>query len=400
MGILLHYLSTVPGLDCRQVEEYSVRGPLTKSPTELSMLSNHAPQHLPVEGTSNNFSIHTIDGNASTSTLQKSAEAPQRKRPGPKPKYKEPKKPTVFHTTHSHDFKKKFILYHNNAKVPHWDSTMQRDVLGRPYYREVYEHFRPARGIYAVSFSTMCGWLKNGDKILATVSTACLLLQYSANNLKQKPTSKAAEPPKPERVKGEPRPPTPLLTKYSTNFYKAYDHNNPNPGVNFPGAFAKFADYDGYVLYTNPHLTDVTTVPKAGVRLDDLTISRLIGKFSGKQLTQLWPAEFEKNGMVRSTRVPLGNAAKVWVNIGEKDLQGNEVKAGQEGYYYKWYAGVHQLCGKEGLDNGKFMIRAFAVKFETKGFGFKIGHRAVYQCPETTMIDGAQGRTGAEEVTE
>jgi hypothetical protein len=42
-------------------------------------------------------------------------------------------------------------------------------VIERPYYREVYEHYRPVQGEYKVAFSTMCRWLiaANSEKIMA-----------------------------------------------------------------------------------------------------------------------------------------------------------------------------------------------------------------------------------------
>ena len=51
--------------------------------------------------------------------------------------------------------------------------------------------------------------------------------------------------------------------------------------------------------------------------------------------------------MVRATRVPLGNAAKVWKVKGDKDIDDKEIK--KSGWYYIWYADIHQLPGDEGF---------------------------------------------------
>ena len=136
-------------------------------------------------------------------------------------------------------------------------------------------------------------------------------------------------------------------------------------------------------------------MPKEGVRLDDLTVSRVIGKFTKKELHRYWPVDFDRDGMIRVKRVPLGDAAKVWVNAGEEDIDGNIVGLHDQGFYYKWYAGIHQLCGKEGLDNGKFTFRLSSEAFKTQGFTFKMGHSAVHQVSEITPIGNEQVGMGA-----
>ena len=39
------------------------------------------------------------------------------------------------------------------------------------------------------------------------------------------------------------------------------------------------------------------------------------------------------------------------VNVGDTDRQGNVDT--EQGWYYKWYRGIHLLCGEEGLDRYK-----------------------------------------------
>ena len=38
-------------------------------------------------------------------------------------------------------------------------------------------------------------------------------------------------------------------------------------------------------------------------------------------LNDAWPGDFDRSGMVRATRMPLSIAAKIYVDIGEKDLE-------------------------------------------------------------------------------
>jgi len=95
-----------------------------------------------------------------------------------------------------------------------------------------------------------------------------------------------------------------------------------------------------------------------------------------------WPADLNKAGMIRATRVPLGNAAKVYVKEGEIDIDGKIVKKHDEGYFYKWWRGIHCLMGQEGLNANLYLIRPSFEAFRCNGFTFKIGYRAVVQAPE------------------
>jgi hypothetical protein len=92
-------------------------------------------------------------------------------RPGPKRKTKEqrsttwvdPGKPKKAYHANANSVKEKYIMYHHTARVEHWDQTLQQNVMEQPYYREVYEHYRPKQGKYNVSFSTMCRWLNDSN---------------------------------------------------------------------------------------------------------------------------------------------------------------------------------------------------------------------------------------------
>ena len=61
-----------------------------------------------------------------------------------------------------------------------------------------------------------------------------------------------------------------------------------------------------------------------------------------------WPAEFGNNGVVKARRMPPGHAAKMQVTIG--DINRNGVEAVENGWYYKWYRGLHCLCGLQRQD--------------------------------------------------
>lgn len=77
------------------------------------------------------------------------------------------------------------------------------------------------------------------------------------------------------------------------------------PGQHRPGAFVAYSKYDHYLLFTDTE-ADITKIPVRGVRLVDHTIARVIQQFKASILHQNWPADFDKNGMIRATRVPLG----------------------------------------------------------------------------------------------
>ena len=45
--------------------------------------------------------------------------------------------------------------------------------------------------------------------------------------------------------------------------------------------------------------------------------------------------------------MPLGSSAKFYVNEG--DIDRNGLVATESGWYYKWFRGLHLLCGDEGI---------------------------------------------------
>ena len=106
-----------------------------------------------------------------------------------------------------------------------------------------------------------------------------------------------------------PRLPTGAYLRFKT--YPLYNHINPNNTSNFKEFMGEFSIYNEYVLYRNKSLVDIHTILKTGVHLDDLTASRVLGRFTAKQLHEYWPAEFDTKGMIRAVKVPLGYASKI-----------------------------------------------------------------------------------------
>ena len=110
---------------------------------------------------------------------------------------------------------------------------------------------------------------------------------------------------------------------YRTSHYTIYNITTPQPLLErVAEAFKGFQQYDHYLLYCSPNLKSFDDMPKEGVRVDDLTISKLYEwKIKAVVLHESFPADFDRQGMVRATRVPLGNVAKVWKQKGEKDIE-------------------------------------------------------------------------------
>ena len=190
-----------------------------------------------------------------------------------------------------------------------------------------------------------------------------------------------------KRTIKEPRLPTKSQLIYTTEHYKLYDVVKIEPVV---GPFVSFGKYDDYRLYVNPVLDKIEDIPIVGVRLDDLTVSRVLGHLGPRALNRSWPAEFDQQGMVRATRIPLGLAAKMWVKAGKVDLDGKIVEEGA--YYYKWWRGLHCLMGKEGFDAGMYKVRPSFETFRCAGFGFKVACKAVEQEPDEVSGALVRGR--------
>ena len=105
-----------------------------------------------------------------------------------------------------------------------------------------------------------------------------------------------------------------------------------------PGPFTEFSAYDQYKLFIDADVTDAEQFPKAGVRLDGLAVSRALTQVRSRELNGHCPVEFHMAGIIRATRIPLGFAAKMWVEEGDVELGGVAAGPEDEGYYYKpWH---------------------------------------------------------------
>lgn len=88
-----------------------------------------------------------------------------------------------------------------------------------------------------------------------------------------------------------------------------------------------------YYLYIKPSIKDVKNIPKVGVVPDDLTVSKLFDHFAAMQRGRSWPADFDRNGILRATRTPKGLAAKVFINEGDMDKERRTTVKEDEGYF-------------------------------------------------------------------
>ena len=186
---------------------------------------------------------------------------------------------------------------------------------------------------------------------------------------------------------GQPRFPPHYLRRNDSSHYTLYDHETGNIVPHVSGAFHTFAQYDQYTLYMDPAVEEVEDIPTSGVRLDDMTAAVVLRLCGQKTLHTNWPAEFDAKGMIRATRMPLGHAAKFWKEEGDVDVDGNIVPEGGAGYYYKWWRGLHCLCGKEGLDRNVYRIRPSFETFRCPDSGFKVSSRAKIQKPSGDPAD-------------
>ena len=81
------------------------------------------------------------------------------------------------------------------------------------------------------------------------------------------------------------------------------------------------------------------------------------------------------NGMIKARRMPLGFAAKIYVQVGDIDRNGHA--ATQAGWYYKWYRGLHLLYGLEG--QGEYKHRPDWERELSNTWYFDQDFRCVFQ---------------------
>ena len=186
---------------------------------------------------------------------------------------------------------------------------------------------------------------------------------------------------KKREVTGTAHIPTNAMLRFSMGHYELYDPATNDIATPFTGAHTSFENYDGYRLFMVPSALDVKIIPTGGIRLDDMHIAIVLesGEFSNKQLTGNWQGEFDKKGMTRATRVPLGHAAKAWKDIGDKDIDGNVLKAGEQGWYYLWHRGLQMLGGQESIDAKMHLQRPSHERDRCTGITWKKGFRAAIQ---------------------
>ena len=201
-----------------------------------------------------------------------------------------------------------------------------------------------------------------------------------SKSMKRASSSGNGRPTQKRQVTGTAKKPSNGMLQYDTSKYPLYDPQTKEVGEHIVGAHTSFKQYDNHTLFVLPGV-DVEDVPTRGVRLDDNTVALVIGKCSKKALNENWKAEFDMAGMTRGLRVPLGHAAKVFKNVGDKDLEGHILSEGEEGYYYLWHKGLHLLCGKEGLDGGIYKKRPAFEEPICAGLGWKKSARALIQLP-------------------
>ena len=143
--------------------------------------------------------------------------------------------------------------------------------------------------------------------------------------------------------------------------------------------------------------------------LDDRTLFRVLSAgFTKEELFHNWQPDIDEKGMVRATRCPLGEAAKLQIKTGDVDLDGDVVEDGEQGQYYAWYQGIHMLPGAEGkalyeirpshekrLDKNPAHFR-LATRFN-KVFGFKKSFKALLQ---EDLSRNASATDGADDMNE
>ena len=199
-----------------------------------------------------------------------------------------------------------------------------------------------------------------------------------------------------------PRPPAPRRKRdlaYDTSKYRAWSPGSDLTGripahAEMVGGGYKYDVFDHYRLVKHPNIQNSWhQVPRDLVRLDDNHCAHAIRTMPRRSL-KIFVADFDTRGMIPATRLPLGYAAKIYCNVGDRDIDGNLVQSGQEGWYYLWYKGIHCLKGAEGWDaevahalrTGEDLMTghvSFAKEYKDVELGFKIGHRAVVQMAVT-----------------
>ena len=102
--------------------------------------------------------------------------------------------------------------------------------------------------------------------------------------------------------------------QYDTRNYILYDYTNPNPGPLILQPWVCNGSFDQRPLSSGSNIQTAALLPaQQGVRLDDFHCFVAARDTNPKTLLHLlFGSEFDRNGDIRASRVPLGHAAKVW----------------------------------------------------------------------------------------
>lgn len=79
---------------------------------------------------------------------------------------------------------------------------------------------------------------------------------------------------------------TRVLTIYIIEHYRLYDFSNFTTVESMNEAFVSFAKYDNYHLYINSTLRNIKKILIADMRLNDLTISKILDSLSFRALNK------------------------------------------------------------------------------------------------------------------
>ena len=183
------------------------------------------------------------------------------------------------------------------------------------------------------------------------------------------------------RANGPPTLPRAKMSIYTTDRYhllQSLDPTQHEPETNekYIRGYSNrhMAMYDNYKLLRGTLVNSALDVPSnKAIRVDDKCCGLLLASYRPKDLGKKWKSEFDKKGMLRAERMPLGDPLTADFSIGAIDCQGRTVQAGEEGEYYLHWRGIHPLIGERGERAGLYRVRRGCEDFILpKGhFGFK-----------------------------
>jgi hypothetical protein len=148
-----------------------------------------------------------------------------------------------------------------------------------------------------------------------------------------------------------------------------------------------FDKYDHYHFFINFFIQDISEILIADVRIDDLTISKIIIDAKTRMLNQSWLADFDTQNMIRVTRMSLSIATKIFVNVEEMNALRQKIFVDEEEWYYLWWRRIHLLCDMKRLNEKMYKIRSSHETFATNDLIWLKKYRAILQtAPELDII--------------